>query len=172
MRGYQRLNAVNRSSSALQKILPEVATQEAVLIRLTRIGVAGLGDFFDPIFRRLGLTDTSFHVLCLLMANENGQASPSELSEMVATSRANITRILESLVEDQLVSRAVEDHDARRHLIRITPKGKRLASSAVPMLAEPIKRAFSGLDAEELQLLDKLLRKMILSFDKGGEAST
>jgi len=60
------------------------------------------------VFRELGLTESSFHVLCLLVASDNGMASPSELSDSWAPARANMTRILDSLVEDGLATRAVE----------------------------------------------------------------
>jgi MarR family transcriptional repressor of emrRAB len=37
----------------------------------------------------------------------------------------------------------------------------------VPRIAEPIRRAFSDLSTDEMAVLDKLLRKLITSFDKG-----
>lgn len=169
MKGNQRLAAVKRSTPSMAAALPDLPMPETVMVRLIRIGVAGLGDFFEPIFRNIGLTESSFHVLCLLMASDQGRASPSELSELVGTSRANMTRILESLVGDGLVSRAVEARDARRHVIHITPKGRKAATEAVPKMIEPLKRAFCDLTPEEFKVLDKLLRKMIQSFDKGAE---
>ncbi|MDB5987863.1 MAG: MarR family transcriptional regulator [Nevskia sp.] len=151
----------------MAEALPELPMAETVMVRLMRIGVFGLGNFFEPVFRELGLTENSFHVLCLLMAGDQGRASPSELSELVGTTRANMTRILDSLVNDGLASRAIEARDGRRHVIRITTAGCKVASEAGPRLVEPLKRAFSGLDADELASLDRLLRKAIVSFDKG-----
>ena len=147
--------------------LPDLPMPETVMVRLMRISISGLMDFFEPVFRRLGLTENSFHVLCLLVANGHGQASPSELSELIGTSRANMTRILDSLVNDGFVSRAIETRDARRHVIQITRAGIKAAHDAVPQLIEPLKRAFSDLSPDEFALLEKLLRKTIVSFDKG-----
>lgn len=146
--------------------LPDLPMAETVMVRLIRISVVGLGQYFEPVFRELGLTESSFHVLCLLVASDNGMASPSELSELVGTSRANMTRILDSLVDDGLATRAVEPRDARRFAIRITPAGRKRATQAVPRLVEPLKGAFSGLSADEFSTLDRLLRKTIASFDK------
>lgn len=151
----------------MAEALPALPMPETVMVRLIRIGTFGLGDFFEPVFRALGLTENSFHVLCLLLASEHGRASPSELSELVGTSRANMTRILDALVTDGLASREVEARDARRHVIQITRAGRKAANEAVPRLVEPLKRAFSGLSQQELALLDLLLRKVITSFDKG-----
>jgi MarR family transcriptional repressor of emrRAB len=166
MRGIERLAAVNRSTPPMAEALPNLPMPETVMVRLIRIGVVGLGQFFEPVFRGIGLTETSFHVLCLLMASDRGEASPSELSELVGTSRANMTRILDALASDRLVSRNVEERDARRQIVRITAEGRRNVSDAAPRLAEPLRRAFSGLSAEEFAQLDHLLRKVIKSFDQ------
>ena len=167
MRGNERLAVVKRSTPSMGAALPDLPMPETVMVRLMRISISGLMDFFEPVFRRLGLTENSFHVLCLLVANGHGQASPSELSELIGTSRANMTRILDSLVNDGFVSRAIETRDARRHVIQITRAGIKAAHDAVPQLIEPLKRAFSDLSPEEFALLEKLLRKTIVSFDKG-----
>ena len=167
MRGNERLAVVKRTTPAMEAALPDLPMAETVMVRLLRISLSGMTDFFEPVFRRLGLTENSFHVLCLLVANGHGQASPSELSELIGTSRANMTRILDLLVNDGYVSRTVETRDARRHVIQITRAGIKAAHDAVPQLIEPLKRAFSDLSAEEFAVLDKLLRRTIVSFDKG-----
>lgn len=146
--------------------LPALPMMETVMVRLMRISVVGLGQCFEPVFRTIGLTETSFHVLCLLVASAKGQASPSELSDLVGTSRANMTRILDGLVDDNLVLRAGEVRDARRSVIQITARGRDVASEAVPALAEPLRAAFADLEAEEMDQLEGLLRKLIRSFDK------
>src|SRR5258706_11820073 len=166
MHGTERLRAVERSTPPMARALPDLPMPETVMVRLIRISVVGLGHFFEPVFRDLGLAESSFHVLCLLTASENGLASPSELSELVGTSRANMTRILDLLVADGLATRAAESRDARRFVIRITPAGRKAATRAVPRLVEPLKRAFSGLSHDEFSMLDELLRKAIVSFDK------
>jgi MarR family transcriptional repressor of emrRAB len=167
MRGIERLASVERSTPHMAEALPELPMPETVMVRLLRISAYGLGDFFEPLFRNLGLTESSFHVLCLLIAADQGRASPSELAELVGTSRANMTRILDALVSDGLASRTIETRDARRHAIEITKAGRKVANAAVPRMVEPLKRAFSGLDPAELAQLDHLLRKAITSFDKG-----
>src|SRR5882757_2733251 len=166
MNGENKLSAMDRSTSAMSQAMPDLPMRETVLIRLLRLCFSGMGGFFSAEFRRIGLNESSFHVLCLLVASDNGMASPSELSELVGTSRANMTRILDSLVEDGLATRAVEPRDARRFAIRITPAGRKRTTQAVPRLVEPLKGAFSGLSLDEFSTLDRLLRKAIASFDK------
>jgi len=150
----------------MQEALPDLPMVETVMVRLIRITGTGMGQFFEPVFRAMGLNENSFHVLCLLMAAKNGCASPSELSDLVGVSRANMTRILDALVSEGLVSRTIEERDARRHTIQIARAGRKVASDAVPRLAGPLTRAFSGLSKEEMSQLGILLRKVIKSFDQ------
>ena len=166
MRGIERLAAVNRSAPAMADALPNLPMPQTVMVRLIRIGVVGLGQFFEPVFRALGLTESAFHVLCILMANEQGEASPSELSDLVGTSRANMTRILDELAADKLVARFTGERDARRSIVQITADGRKAVASAAPRLTEPLLRAFSNLTPDEFAELDRLLRKAIHSFDK------
>jgi MarR family transcriptional repressor of emrRAB len=166
MRGIERLAAVNRSTPAMSEVLPNLPMPQTVMVRLIRIGVVGLGQFFEPVFRAIGLNENSFHVLCLLMASERGEASPSDLSELVGTSRPNMTRILDELSTEKFIDRLPEERDGRRSVVQITAAGRKAATAAAPKLAEPLRRAFSGLTAEEFAQLDTLLRKVIMSFDK------
>ena len=165
MRGEERVEAVDRSTPTMAAALPELPMSETVMVRLLRITVVGLGQFFEPVFREIGLTESTFHVLCLLLANERGQAAPSELSELVGASRANMTRILDTLVTDGLALRSADKGDARRSVVQITPKGRTTAAAAVSKLAEPLRQGFSGLTATEFVHLDELLRKLVISFD-------
>ncbi|RUT76966.1 MarR family transcriptional regulator [Marinobacter sp. NP-6] len=166
MKGFERIKAVNSSTPAMARALPELPMGETILVRMLRIGVAGMTGFFEPVFRSLDLTENGFHVLCLLSASDSGSLSPGELSELVGTSRANMTRILESLSKDGLVSRTTPRTDARRQIIHITKQGKACCSDAVPRMVAPLKIAFSELTEEEKEALNTLLRKLILSFDK------
>jgi MarR family transcriptional repressor of emrRAB len=170
MQGNLKLATVKRSTPAMAAALPDLPMAETVMVRLIRITVSGMTDFFDPVLRQIGLSENSFHVLCLLIAADRGRASPSELSELVGTSRANMTRILDQLEREGYASRAVEARDARRYVIEITAKGRRVTTAAVPKMVEPLKRAFSDLTPEEFAMLETLLRKTILSFDQGAQA--
>lgn len=170
MKGIERLSAVESSTPRMARALLDMPMPPTVMVRLIRISAFGLGNFFEPVFRALNLSENSFHVLCLLVASEHGRAAPSELSEMVGTSRANMTRILEELTQAELVSRTVHARDARRHEICITADGRKRVREVVPKMIEPLNRAFSGLSPEEFALLDRLLRKLIVSFDQSARA--
>ncbi|HKY90316.1 MAG TPA: MarR family transcriptional regulator [Nevskiaceae bacterium] len=162
-----RLAQVAASTPRMARALVGMPMAGTTMVRLLRIAGFGLGNFFEPAFRALGLAEHNFHVLCLLMSTETGSAAPSELAEMVGTSRPNMTRILDELAEDGWIERRAAARDGRRHVISITAAGRRKVRDTVPRIAEPIRRAFSDLSEEEFALLDRLLRKVIVSLDKG-----
>jgi MarR family transcriptional repressor of emrRAB len=151
----------------MAEALPDLPMNETVMVRLLRIAVVGLGHYFEPVFRDIKLSESAFHVLAILVASENGQASPSELSELVGASRANMTRILDELSRDGLIVRSAESQDGRRLTVAVTTKGRKAIKSAVPRLALPLMQAFSGLTHQEFSKLSELLKKAIVSFDKG-----
>ena len=166
MRGIERIRTVDRTTKPLRKALPVLPVAETVLIRLIRIGAYGLEDYFLNIFRDLGLTEKSYHVLCVLVASKKRQAYPSELSELIGTSRANMTKVLAALERDGFVLREGGKTDARRSLIKITQRGVNAVNKITPSIAGPVGNAFSGLSDEEKSTLDDLLRKLIVSFDE------
>lgn len=170
MRGIVKLASVKRSTPSMAAALPDLPMPQTVMVRLVRILASSMTGYFEPVFRKAGLSENIFHVLCLLLAAENGQASPGELSELIGTSKANTTRILDQLIEEGLVSRTVDAMDARRHVIEITPHGRQIASETVPKMLEPLLQAFSGLSPDEFATFNTLIEKMILSLDKGGIA--
>lgn len=168
MRGVLKLASVKRSTPAMAAAMPELPMAETVIVRLAQILRTSMHAYFEPMFRRVGFSEGSFHVLCLLLAAEGGRASPGELSELVGTSKANMSRILDQMENEGLVSRTVEAKDARRHVIEVTPMGRRKANQAVPGFKESLRAAFSGLTADELNTLNVLMQKAILSLDTGG----
>lgn len=170
MKGRDRLQHVESSTPRMARAIPDLPMDRTVMVRLVRIAVFGMSSFFEPVFRGLDLSENSFHVLCLLVAAENGTESPTELSEMVGTSRPNMTRIVDELMEDGYVTRTTASRDARRQQVSITAAGRRKVRETVPRMAEPLQVAFSGLSEPEFKLLNELLRKLIISFDRSAHA--
>jgi MarR family transcriptional regulator, negative regulator of the multidrug operon emrRAB len=166
MNGQQRLKQVDISTPRMARALPDLHMTGATMVRLLRISSLGLGQYFDPVFRSQGLTENTFHVLCLLVSEQTGSASPGELAEMVGTSRANMTRLIEELVQAGYVARDADPMDGRRHVITVTPEGRAKAMATAPRVWEPIEGAFSDLSGDEFAQLSKLLRKLIVSLDK------
>lgn len=166
MRGIERLRSVERSTEPLAKALTALPKQQTILVRLVRIAAYGLGDFFTSVFNELGLAEHSYHALCVLVSSDKGRASPSELSELVGTSRPNMSRVLVDLEKEGYVRREAGVLDGRRSVIVLTKRGREVVSRLTPSIADPVANAFAELDDDEQAVLDKLLRKAIVSFDE------
>ena len=166
MRGTDKLAAVDVSTPAMARALPDLPMAETVMVRLMRISTASLGQYFEPVFREIGLTENTFHILCLLMSAPEGRASPSELSELVGTSRANMTRLLDELDNTGHIRRQTVQSDGRRIIVAITDSGRAAALQTAPRLEPALRHAFADLDEGEMAQLAMLLRKAIGSFDR------
>lgn len=167
MKSIDRLAAIETSSPRLSERIPDMPPQLVVLMRLVRAASQGMSDYIDPLLRPVGFTESTLHTLMLLFASADGTASPGTLCELVGQTRANMTRILESLAKSRLVSRAIDGRDGRRQVIRITAEGRRLMREAVPRVAAPLKLAMGGMTKDEIGTLIALLRKLIVSLDRG-----
>ncbi len=170
MKGLERLSAVESSTPRMARALPELPMDSTVLVRLLRISNYGMTSFFEPLFRSMDLGETEYHVLCLLVAAEKGSASPSELTELVGTTRANMTRIVGALVDGGYVVRTTNGRDGRRQVISINAAGRHKVRDMTPKVANALKVGFSCLSDAETAVLDGLLRKLIMSFDKSAVA--
>lgn len=166
MKGIERLQAIDRSALPMARALPAVPMNATTLVRLLRVAVIGMGQCFDRVFRNLELSEHAFHVLSLLMAQEDGESSPSDLCELVGATRTHMTRILDELVGLGLMTRQADARDGRRAVCSITPQGRLAALHAGDQLAGPLTKAFSGLSPHEMDELAALLRKAVRSFDE------
>lgn len=166
MDGHQRLSAITASTPRMARAMPAMPMDGTVMVRLLRLAGGALTEFFEPRFRAMGLTEGGFHVLCLLVASEDGTASPGTLSEMVGTSRANMTRLLDQLDDDGCILRIPCPRDGRRRIVSILPAGRAKVDDAVPRIAGPIMQAFALLDSTEMETLAGLLRKLVRSLDQ------
>lgn len=168
MHSILKLAAVKRSTPAMHSALPDLPLDETILVRLIKIFSTSVSDYFEPVFKQVGVTEYIFHVLSLLLSYKNNTCSPGELTELVGTSKANMTRILERMLNQGLITKIDVPEDGRRYQIKITDKGREIATSTVPNLMSSLSDAFSGLSKEELTSLISLIEKALLSLDTSG----
>lgn len=170
MRGSEKLAHLDSCTPGMARALPDLPMDATIMVRLIRIGFFGMASYFEQVFRDADISENGFHMLCLLAATESGSESPTELSEMVGSSRSNTTRILGELALSGYVERTSGKRDARRQLASITDAGREKVDETVKQVSQPLEAAFSGLNKDERDQLNILLRKMIISFDKSAHA--
>lgn len=167
MKGRERIAAVDASTPRLGRSIPELPEEETILVRLLRIATAQMADFFEPALRDCGLVENQFNVLCYLFASKDGRLPPNELTELMGTSRPNTTRILRDMVGLGFIEMRDVEHDGRRSVASLTPKGRQRVRQAIPVMSQPVAAAFRGLAASDRKELNRILRDLIESIDEG-----
>jgi DNA-binding MarR family transcriptional regulator len=109
----------------------------------------------DRRFLHFGITFQEAAVL--LRCVEAREIAPSRLALVLARDRGKITRFTDRLEAAQLVKRHVNTRDRRSHIIKATPKGKRLAERIAMTFHQIRKELFVGvLDRDVLRLCETL----------------
>ena len=88
---------------------------------------------FDAALRPLGLTNGQFSLLMSL--NRPNAASIGSISALLAMDRTTLTANLKPLERRGLVTVAVDDVDKRSRRLTLTPAGRALLFSALPVWA-------------------------------------
>lgn len=165
MKTIDRLAAVDSSLPAWQTSVGDLPPRDATLMRLIRVASLGITACVDPLLLPVGLTESSYHTLIVVMASGTTGITPGLLCEQVGQTRANMTRILSLLAAEKLVTVKTDRRDARRKQIVITLSGRRLVQKHAAKLAPVIAAAMGGLSDEDKVIFERLLRAVVASMD-------
>jgi DNA-binding MarR family transcriptional regulator len=117
--------------------------------------------------RETGLALADFDVLAQL-ARAGGELRMTELAARALISRSGMTRRVARLVGEGLVRRADADADGRGVVVALTDAGIARLTETAPAHARGIAKLFvAQLDDEELAILERALRKVIIDCSFG-----
>ncbi len=107
----------------------------------------------------IGITADQFRLLTCLWRTDG--LSQQQLAVQVGRDRATVTRMVD-LLEDQLIITRIPDReDKRSNLIYLTKKGQQLESAAAQCGQVVLDQAKHGFSPEEEELLSSLLGRAI-----------
>jgi DNA-binding MarR family transcriptional regulator len=131
----------------------------------TRFWVA-LARAYRVAFRRharalapLGITVAQFDLLATLHRSPEAGLRMGELSGRLLVTEGNVTGLVDRLEAGGMVERRADPTDRRALRVRLTPEGRRVAETAVPVVEAELERAFAGLDSGEMRTTQRLLRR-------------
>lgn len=127
------------------------------VVELIRTGSL-VGSKLAAALRPHGLTEASFNVLMILEGSERALC-PHEIGERRLVTRGTVTGVLDSLERNDLVRRMPHPEDRRSLLIELTPAGRALLERALPDVRAAEREVMGGLEADEREALQALLRK-------------
>jgi DNA-binding MarR family transcriptional regulator len=139
------------------KIPPSIAEQ--TLIRLMRVGDR-LWRASDERFAQWGLTDNHYNVLRIL----NGQDEPisqAEISRLMLSSRANVTKLIDVLETRGFVRRQ-SCGDRRVNLVALTEAGAKFIAETMATVVGFANETMQPLTRAEQKALFELLGKLVV----------
>lgn len=99
--------------------------------------------------------------LVLIIFNKDAEISQNELANLMFKDNASITRMIELMVKKDYLNRTIHAEDRRKFNLKLTEKGKKTIELINPIIQINRETALNGLSLEEIDLLDKTLKKII-----------
>jgi len=97
----------------------------------------------------------------ILASIHNEPTSVNELAKRVLVNQSTLSKALDRLERDELVSRSRDATQHRRVNVSITPKGTEIVDKLIPIANEYEERAFEHMPAGERRKLKAVLQKLI-----------
>jgi DNA-binding MarR family transcriptional regulator len=141
----------------------------AIVGRIWRLSASLLADA-EKWLMPTGLSFESFSVIVTLRrAGAPYELNPTALYRESLLSSGAITNRIDRVEAAGLVKRLPDPNDRRGTIVRLTPKGVRLADHAIKLHFEALAEALSGIDAAERDRFAALLSKLLVSVERRRE---
>jgi DNA-binding MarR family transcriptional regulator len=150
---------VARIQEAWARERPDLdVTPQGVIGRLHRLA-AYLTEELCVVYRRHGLGEGEFDVLATLRrAGEPFERAPGELARHTMVTTGAITKRIDRLERDGLVTRRASAEDGRGRVVALTPAGRRVIDEAFTDHMANERRLLDALDPADAAQLQTILR--------------
>lgn len=132
--------------------------KQETLLNLMRTHAKLSGEFKQKLFRPLGLSHEKYNVLRIL-AGENKPMQIYEVADRMIAPKTDISRLIERLVNTELISRERCAKDGRVVWVKLTAKGKAILKKLAKPVDDLHASQFDNLTQKELATLNRLLFK-------------
>jgi DNA-binding MarR family transcriptional regulator len=157
---------VARIQRAWERERPDLDVRpQGVIGRLHRLANQ-LTDRLTVVYRRHGLGEGEFDVLAALRrAGAPFERAPGELAEHTMVTTGAMTKRLDRLERDGLITRRPSAVDGRGRVVALTPAGRKLIDRAFTDHMANERRLIDQLTPQEADELERLLAKWLAAFE-------
>jgi DNA-binding MarR family transcriptional regulator len=155
------VNTSSVDTTALKPCFPkELVASPAFL--LARLGTALKMRAFDE-FEEQGFSP--YHLSVLALLDEGSRETQATIADALGLDRSSLVGLLDTLEEKELIERRRDPSDRRRHVVSLTPAGKRQLAK-LRALMQTIEDAFlAPLDTSDRAELHTLLLRLATELD-------
>ena len=155
------MDAVEEVLHQWKTVRPDLDVEPMGIVgRLSRVSGIFASEIADT-FGRHGLSASSFDVLATLRrSGEPYTLSAGELTSRMMISSGSTTNRIQRLEAVGLVQRTADKSDARRTMVRLTKTGHDIIDRAVRDHVGTQATLVAGLDREDREHLERILRKL------------
>jgi DNA-binding MarR family transcriptional regulator len=147
--------------------LPSVNTIGMAILGRARWLTLKVRPPIEAVFAKAGLDAGEFDVLAtLLRSGPPYRLRPTELYRSLMISSGGLTNRLDRLTKAGLIRRGEPEEDARSLPVELTREGRRRAEVAFREDMKIEAELLAALSAEEMRVLEGLLRKLVLALDQ------
>ena len=149
---------------AIGRRLSGVRLQRLETVFLLRSTAQQVENAVTEWFRGTAGSAARFQTLILLWAARGRPVPHQEIIAWLRVKRATVSSLMFSLEQDGLVQSVPDRQDRRRLLATLTSKGEKVATDAMDLNAVRLEQVMLDLSSEELDVLQKLLRRVREAF--------
>lgn len=138
--------------------------QSIMLSRMQFMIYKKLNELMNHNLLPYGISDTIWIALVMVYSSPDNYIYPSDLSHVIVSSRTNVTRLADEMVERGWINRQGCENDRRKIILTLTPDGVRLVESIIPLqwqLYETIWQDFSDTEKTQFEQFEhRLINKL------------
>ncbi len=136
------------------------------MLSLLQGGMWLLNDL-ENYMKPFGLSQGRLSILLAITESQGGIVSPGDLARQTGKSRPTVTRMIERLDEDGLITIHSDKDDRRSKMLSLSDKATKLLEKVIPVYNERIRLMSAGLnDGDKRQLMTLISRIDFLDADR------
>ncbi len=167
----QQITDIETTLNNLQKRVDNFPVTEILISRMLINLGREISFHLDQRLRPFGLSESEFKVLMSIYASPDSVVNPGELCAGTGQSPANITRLTDSLVERELISRVPDEQDRRRLVLQLTSQGTALIKKLMPLSIDRARKNYRDFSRTELKKLLTDLKQLAATIDRDNEVA-